>query len=544
MDQYTLTMLDTTGIQEYIFGSNRLQENIGASELVFRATSLWAFEALEAAGLKRDEHNIRHPLSLDWEFSDRVIEDGKSPLLQAEVIQSAGGNMFILFRSRETSREFVRKLTLGLLKNAPGLTVLAWHLDNYLFEAQKLDLPQKRDELMRCMQIHKLSRLPSSPTLGLGVTAVCESTGLPAVVTLAGEMEVEREAEPFGLDGEDMSTRISSQVAAKRAWRGQSNLRLKHYLRDAAREFVFPYDLDKIGRVKGEESYVAVVHADGNCMSERVKRETIHVKNNREWIEALRSFSISLNGACLAALQSIVHMVVQAVEKDLIPHEEKDGKKYLPFRPLVFGGDDVTFVCNGSIGVSLAAAYLKEFQEEARVRGLKDLFASAGVSIVKLHYPFARAYALSEELTKSAKSLTRKDDCSALDWHFAQSGLSGSLEAIRHREYTSFGGKSLCLRPLTLERGDNSWQNVEKALEEFQGDYWGRKHNKVLGLLEPLRKGADCVTQYRLDFGLKSLPLISDKAAQESGWRDSTCYYFDLVELLDHYVPLSSKEGK
>lgn len=30
MNKLTLTMLDTTGIQSYIFNSNRLRENIGA----------------------------------------------------------------------------------------------------------------------------------------------------------------------------------------------------------------------------------------------------------------------------------------------------------------------------------------------------------------------------------------------------------------------------------------------------------------------------------------------------------------------------------
>jgi hypothetical protein len=226
---------------------------------------------------------------------------------------------------------------------------------------------------------------------------------------------------------------------------------------------------------------------------------------------------------------------VQAVKNEVIPFEtnkRNNNKPYLPLRPLVFGGDDVTFVCNGSIGVTLAAAYLESFHEEAKSRGL-DLHASAGVSIVKMHYPFARAYKLSEELASSAKSLTRETDCSALDWHFAQSGLSGSLDGIRDRAYTVKAGK-LHLRPLTLDK----WNQVESVIDEFNGDYWGEKHNKVLGLREPLRVGPQMVEKYRQDFELNELPKFAGLNVRINGWLGRVCYYFDAIELLDHHVAL------
>ena len=65
MTKYTLTMLDTTGIQRYIFNSNRLQENIGASELVYRTTTLWAFASLEKLGFS---HNIQNPDQVTWDY--------------------------------------------------------------------------------------------------------------------------------------------------------------------------------------------------------------------------------------------------------------------------------------------------------------------------------------------------------------------------------------------------------------------------------------------------------------------------------------------
>ena len=49
-----VTVLDTTGIQPYIFGSNRLRENVGASYLVSQATDEWVKEVLK--GLKKTEN--------------------------------------------------------------------------------------------------------------------------------------------------------------------------------------------------------------------------------------------------------------------------------------------------------------------------------------------------------------------------------------------------------------------------------------------------------------------------------------------------------
>ena len=42
-----VTVLDTTGIQPYIFSSNRLRENVGASFLVSQATDEWVKEVLK-----------------------------------------------------------------------------------------------------------------------------------------------------------------------------------------------------------------------------------------------------------------------------------------------------------------------------------------------------------------------------------------------------------------------------------------------------------------------------------------------------------------
>ena len=562
MTEIILTMLDTSGIQPYIFGSNRLQENIGASEIVYRATTLWAFDALDKAGLK---HNVRvKDRSVgEWAIDDaRVLET--DPNLDVEVVYAGGGNTMLMFRLPKQAKAFTKALTARMLRDAPGLTVAVRHIAMD-WEGDKL--PSKRNELLRELAAHKQSRLPSSPFLGLSVNAVCESTGLVAVRTTEGTVEVEGKEVRLKLSDEEETRLVSQEVVAKLGWRNLASKRLTEQVGESIRHangyiYEFPSDIDKLGRIMGEESYVAVVHADGNRMGEHIAKmdEGIHWTNgigraNRAYIEKVRTFSMAVEAASRQALQSIVTSICRNIgwnaEKkcNMVADEVPIEGHYLPFRPLVFGGDDVTFLCNAQLGLSVATAYLAEFEKAAAQHGLDDTHACAGVAMVKMHYPFARAYALSSQLCDSAKSYVRKEfpnqDQSALDWHFAISGLSGSLDAIRQREYTVSNG-SLLMRPLRLREGNEQdgryWENgIAKVIETFQQDViWTKRRNKVKGLREPLRSGPLAVASYRRNYRLQPLPALlpGDTQHCENGWSGKQCVYFDAIELLDHHVPL------
>lgn len=548
MTEYVLTMLDSSGIQDYIFGSNRLQENIGASELVYRATTLWVFDALMTNELS---HNV---VDIDlvrgtWTFNKHEITKDN---LDVEVVYAGGGNSMLIFADLEKARQFTRVLTRRILEDAPGLTVAVQHLEFQWDEPSALK--QARKDLGKQLAKHKQERSLSAPLLGLGVTAVCQSTGLVAVRNNQGQIEIEGSAVDLSLPGEELRL-ISHETERKIGWRDAANDRLRAQVgKSITGNFKFPSDLDKLGRIMGEESYIAVVHADGNKMGEHVKR--IPGEDNRTYLNALRHFSQSVNEAGMAALQAVVGKLQQNTRwnqerkryevSEKIPLEQN----YLPFRPLVFGGDDVTFVANGQLGLTLAATYLEAFEAETQKPeyNLPKMYASAGISMVKMHYPFARAYKLSEELAKSAKKFvcdTPQDDFSALDWHFALSGLSGSLGAIREREYTVPEG-SLLMRPVRLKKEEDTqdgryWQNgIERIIRELDNE---RKYarNKVKGLRRPLREGADTTQTYRENFAIEPLPelLPGDKDHIETGWDGKRCLYFDAIELMDHYIPLS-----
>ncbi len=555
MNDFTLTMLDSSGIQKYVFGSNRLQENIGASELVYQATTSWVFRALDACGFI---HNVSTE-------ENRKIDDHpdieKTEDQDAEVVYAGGGNTMLIFRNRDRAVRFTQRLTRRVLKEAPGLTLAVRHVS---FNMEKDWLPEKRRELVRKLASHKQAKLPSTPMLGLGVTAVCESTGLPATRNNVG----------LKLKDQEETRLICPEIEKKLRWRNRAMDRLNNTVgEEIRRDFVFPSSMDELGRIKGAESHVAVIHADGNGMGIRMDKiaDSVNDRNdisesNRIYIQRLRDFSNSVNTAGINALKAVVMQLVkncQWNEKDKkykiageIPLDYRNGKWMLPFRPLVFGGDDVTFVCNGQLGVSLAAMYLRAFEKETEKQGLDNMHACAGIAIVKSHYPFARAYALSEELCGSAKKMLRgEQDCSALDWHFAQSGLSGSLGAIRKREYlvrrVSHDGKAyeeyLTIRPVRLNSSESDqtgryWEDgIERVINELKTGEWKDKRNKIKGLYAVLREGGEKTKFYRKNFGLPLLPELIPGASdpRETGWSGRQCIYFDAIELMDHYVPLA-----
>jgi hypothetical protein len=531
MSSFVLTLLDTTRIQPYIFASNRLQEIIGASHLVEQATQGWVSDLLER--LFPGRHNV-NPKTCE-RVAAQPIEESGSPL-QVELIYAGGGNTALLFRDGEDARRFVRSLTARALQEAPGLQLLAVHQDVELGPASAESLGAHVTHLLeQVMAAKKLGRLGPQPSLGFGVTRACESTGLPA-------SQVEpNPPQPLA------ARRVSQAVFAKLQATHRANERLHELLgRELQDVYRFPLELDNLGRFYGDESYIAVVHADGNGMGARIRQIAEENPDSRTYIEAMRSFSDSVKAAGVGALKKVIEALARMNPELLQPKNS-----WLPLRPLIFGGDDVTFVCRGDLGVALAALYLKSL-EEFSLKAVEpaQIRACAGVSIVKLHYPFARAYHLAEELLKSAKKAVREEwdgDSSALDWHFTSAGLSGDLQTIRKAEYAIPKG-DLYLRPLRLFPADydldgRAWYGrVEPLTSHFRRE-WSAARNKVKALHQALR--ADTVAEFLRDYELPRLPELipGSEKYTETGWHDR-CGYFDALELMDHYQSVGVEPEK
>jgi hypothetical protein len=510
---------------------------------------------------KEDTNRVKKERRLELDDTKWIERDD----LKAEVVYLGGGNVVALFADESDVTEFTRAYSRFLLEHAPGLQAVFWHepfqWENSLHDAVQVGF--------RHLARKKQRRTYSTPLLGLAVTEMCRSTALPATTQSTAE---------------DDDYPISREVQAKETAYLNANRRLEQYmsssdqLKEHLERFQFPYDFDNLGRSEGEQSYIAIVHADGDRMGKRF-REVGQGKPNRDYILAIRRFSDAVNNSAQLALQDTLYSLIrklQSREKDILVHrtafgdvlaevvlqQYKDGRShFLPFRPIVFGGDDVTFVCDGRLGISLALEYMRQFEQySAKLVPGGAITASAGVAIVKSHYPFAQAYAISEELAKSAKAYRDETmPIACLDWHFARSGMTGNLAQIRAREYGTKHG-SLTLRPVTLlpnpKESYRAWPVIEAGVVAFQDLHrseskrkpdWSSRRNKIMALRERLREGPIAVQKFRAKFN--DGELLPDVSASmndwpQKGWQGQFCGYFDAIEMLDWFIPLHETQGE
>lgn len=315
--QVVLTMIDTARIQDYVFASNRLRENIGASYLVEQATRDWVYDALKELG----GHNIKDSKPDEEETAridrgKRIEQDGRI----SELIFAGGGNTAILFRSSEDAKTFAWNLSRRIFEEAPGLEIVIAHSEEFDWDPDKEDLPSEErlrdqvDKLRKGRLAEKKRTRQATPTplLGLSVAAECEATGLVATRQTSKDLEPEPRF-------------VSRETIQKLGAREEANDRLTRLFAKVENidEFEFSDELDRLGRTGGEESYIAVVHIDGNGMGEVIEEYVGKAKTNREYIERMRDFSEGVERASRAALVRTLRILRHHIAPDRDPRTRR-----------------------------------------------------------------------------------------------------------------------------------------------------------------------------------------------------------------------------
>ena len=503
-----LTAIDVLGVQRFVFQSNRLRDVVSGSYLVHWSTS-------EKGALK------------DLTLTDKILLAG-------------GGNAIVETGSMDEARSFAARYTRILHDDAPGLEVAVVHK-----EYKDGDLASTLHGLQIELAHAKTERFPSVPLLGLSVTASCRETGLVAC----------------GFDKDEPTVPLSKGILSRRKKKDEAKRHWEAYLKDRD-GFAFPIELDHLGRTMGDTSLIGVVHIDGNSVGGKITNwlkqksedstadDDLVRRQYREWSQAIDRLGQE-------ALQAVVNRLCRQVEKPAQDDTEtvmgrpkrlrfelkqKDGRWMLPLRPILLGGDDLTFVCDGRIAMDLAETALGVF-ETSRIPHLGKITACAGVAVVRVHAPFARAYELADKLCASAKRMLKeKDDC-ALDWHIGACRPGETVEGIRERQYRANGRRLTC-RPYRLgsEKDETeTWRWLSGTLLDaetvgLREGAWSERRNKVKAFPELVREGPDSVKAALEAWKVVDKRLQLPQPIARNGFFDDT--RTPLIDASDRRTPL------
>jgi len=532
----TLSLYDVRGIQEFIFSSSKLKENIGASILVAKVLSKRLKEAVEKLG----------QVIVDWEKADefKILKDEN---INAEIVYAGGGNAMVAYRNRDIAKEVTKALSKIILEETGGaLRFSVAHIDTNF-----TNFTEDRQKLIKELRENKEETIETFPLLGIAITKQGTTDGLPAV------KKVDRDF-------------ISLPAFLKREEEEKEKGYFDYLLGNFKNDYKFPREFDQLGQRTGER-HLAVVHIDGNNMGKMIEGVIKDVEDYNEAVQRIRKLSKEITEHYKDAAKCVVKKIIENLKwgqlKDKIELIWDETDNNLPFRPLVLNGDDVTFVTDGRLGVALAEEFLREISKKS-VNG-KTLSACAGVAIVKTHFPFYRAYQLAERLCSSAKlkgkiialNAEREMEENWLDFHIVYSGIRTELNELRKRQYNVPGmeeakglkkeecGKiimkydqfNLLWRPWCVA-GDceekYKWENFKKMFEKMfknSKEKWPR--SKLKDLRDEFLKGKESA-----EFFVRFCENRGKKLPEFNGnneiFRNNQTPYFDILELLDFYIEL------
>ena len=121
-----LVLIETSGNQNYIFSTNKLRENIGASQLTYLAGTKWVIGAVAKV-----DGNSRLDLWTDKgseQLRKKLLDRELNPPIEAtnfniELVLAASGKAMLLVKDRDKAQAVIRQVTLQALKEAPGLEI-------------------------------------------------------------------------------------------------------------------------------------------------------------------------------------------------------------------------------------------------------------------------------------------------------------------------------------------------------------------------------------------------------------------------------------
>lgn len=499
-----LVVMEVSKKQRYIFNTNKLSRNVGAS-IIIRLLS-------GEDKMKSNEGMIP--------YSDDFLGDGRS-------VFAGGGKSIYEFDTEDGAKSFTRNFSTSVLKKCPGIELF---MATVSYDPASEEIENAINRLYIRLEEKKSLRLGSFRYIGSGCAKMSEELQKPAVEIRNGQALSSEEA-------------FKSDVALK-----MQDEFFAPLLPDMTK-YRFAKEFEDLGGTKGVKDYIAVIAIDGNKMGEKITNfvndfHTRHpsdgdlTERNEEYKKEFRDFSESLDRCYRSAVKNAISMVAESAntlidQGSISFNMDSDGRMILPLRPLILSGDDICIVCDARIGVSLAETVLEEIEKQQPAEGVL-LRACAGVAMVHGHYPFFRAHELAEELCSNAKSILPLDpklDESVMDYLIVQGEITGDLGEIRKTQYR---GGSLTDKPLYLHEGNdrrNSVPYYHKRMEDLKSTAVRGKLKNYRNALYEGKPHAQEYVDYTRMGGSNGAKFVENGYDSRNGVDHSID--FDLIEILD-----------
>jgi hypothetical protein len=488
-----IVLIETSANQRYIFATNKLRENVGASELTYRVGTQFVLEAVA--------EETKNPIYEDDDLDGRkmranLLNPSLNPPIEngnpVEVITATSGKALLLIKDKTFGEKIVRTVTARALREMPGLTVHGAISEGF----NSLDEKDDKGEFKLHKAIGEVHRrleeiryqIPGNEQrfLRLPFVAPCATSGLPANAYYKN----------------DPKPAPRSVVSIEKCGAtNQGIARLEAVIRTIAKDVRLMNDVDQLEQRFKDLNWLAVIHADGNGLGEIFLKFNQHSKSKdgRDYIKKYRRFSLALDDCTINAagnaLEKLRQRFLAEEEREKLSSKNQQvqqNDKFIPVVPLVLGGDDLTILCDGQYALKFTQEFLKNFEEETakdhfkeegeergivpqiafNAFGVYKLGICAGVAIVKPHFPFHQGYDLAESLLKSAKQAKEKikrqhneedvsHPCSALDYHILYDSTASRLEEIRDRMKSVNKETWLYARPYVVSKFSNETLDSE-----------------------------------------------------------------------------------
>jgi len=557
-----LAVYDTVGIQNYIFASNKLAENVGGSKLVADV-----FARTLPCVIKKTEPNLPK-----WRD---CVDKPLDPTLKAEIIYEGGGNAYVAYRDGETFQKVTKEFLTRVAQTAPGIGIAVAAIETNLENNYTDDFKTLNKRLTLVKGGFNMPTFAGNQP----ITKQSGRTGLPTTERDNKDNEYLSESQSMKrkkyrlFKEENKDSKAKTEDAKPCCRESEAEIATAAANDETAGESAESITKERGGTIenfddlafeKGKDSLIAIIHADGNNMGSRIKKKMESLESYTNAVPAIRGLSKAINDCYKNAADITINAFNEAYAAYISSLREKDKDKYSnekydtpPLLELINDGDDITLVICGRFAIDFAARLLREIgkQDDPFENGTSPT-ACAGVVLFNSHYPFSEAYKLAEELCASAKKRAREHEPSSfMDIHLHQSGNVAGLEHLRKRQYT-IDGKTILRRPWSVTSADGAdpdfkWfeENVIHFVPkeiEFKPKTKPAKYprNKMKALRDAIGAGdrAAELVEHQLR-GIKLPTLDMPKNENDKTEPSKYAAIYDILELSDVYVNLLNREG-